>query len=155
MFLDTLVSCNGGNFFSRRRQAKDASAIDASFRFDVVLKGAVHSCRKTGNVLRLKHKLGKKTESRKMRHNRNLNQYPSLVMPQSRKCCSDMWLRTQLTLVSYNTKQALFNLISHLSRSFFLSIYLYSTLRIKDHILIHTTYIQCVNRLDSMLYLHF
>lgn len=64
-FLVTLVSRDGEDFFRRRRQAIDASTVDASFRFYVVLKGAVHSSRKTRHILCLKHKLEKKDRKQK------------------------------------------------------------------------------------------
>lgn len=57
-----MVSRDGGDFFRRRRQAIDASTVDAPFRFYVVLKGAVHSSRKTRHILCLKHKLARKKD---------------------------------------------------------------------------------------------
>lgn len=55
----TLVSCDGCNVFSRRRQAEDPPVVDASFCLHVVLEGAVNSSWQTGHVLRLKHQLGR------------------------------------------------------------------------------------------------
>lgn len=54
----TLVSCDGGHLFCRGGKAKDPSPVDASFCLYVVVKGAVHSSRETGHILRLKHQLG-------------------------------------------------------------------------------------------------